>query len=137
MHSGGGLGLRRLPCRATVAAVKPATETNVTIRAREQVDFKMNIPSPLLAKEWSAGLQGLLDHGREATLPATGVQMTGSPLLERLFDNATIGSAQITVTGHRKEAVQKLRVTEPAANQTEQLDDIHDGVSMAQASAAR
>jgi hypothetical protein len=120
--------LHALDPRLSVETSYSNKTTNYTVRAREQVDFKMNIPAPL-AKEWSAGLQGLLDHGREAKLPATGVQMTGSPLLERLFDTVGIASAQITVAGHKKEAVQKLTLTDPAANLIEQFDDIHGGVS--------
>lgn len=120
--------LHALDPRLSVETSHSNKTTTYTIRARDQVDFTMNIPAPL-AKQWSAGLQELLDHGREAKLPATGVQMTGSPLLERLFDTAGIGSAQITVAGHKREAVQKLRLTDAATNLTEQFDDIHGGVS--------
>ena len=120
--------LHGLDPRLSVETTYGKKITKFTVRAREQVDFKMTIPAPL-AKEWSAGLQGLLDHGRDARLPATGVQMTGSPLLEKLFDAVSSGSPQITVTGHKKEAVQKLRLIDPAANLTEQFDDICGSVS--------
>jgi hypothetical protein len=120
--------LHALDPRLSVETTYSNNTTNYIIRAREQVKFKITIPTPLV-KEWGAGLQSLLDHGREAKLSATGVRMTGSPLLERLFDTAGIDGPQITISGPKRKAVQKLRLTDPSSGLTEQFDDVHGGIS--------
>jgi hypothetical protein len=102
--------------------------TFYTVRALEDVGFKMNVPAPL-AKEWAEGMQRLIDHGKDAKLPATGVAMTGSPLLEQLFAKAEMQTAHITVADQKKLAVQKLTLVDPTTHQSEQFDDIQGQVA--------
>jgi len=118
--------LHALDARLSVETSYINGTTKYTLRAREQVDFGMTIPAPLI-QEWSAGLQDLLDHGREVKLTATGVQMTGSPLLEKLIDTSGEG-AQIVVGGVKRVAVLKVRLVSPDTSLTEQFDDINGGV---------
>ena len=97
--------------------------TQYDIHALEQVDFKLQVP-PNLAADWRVGLNDLSDHGREVHLPAAGLKITGSPVFDRLFEGGAGDGARIVFGTAGKNAVQKLRLTDPAGQMTEQFDDI-------------
>ena len=107
--------------------------TEYAVRALEPVSFKVSVPAPL-AEEWRAGLRGLIDHGRDAKLPAAGVALTGSPLLERLFDGIEMRTAHISAEGAKRPAMQKIHLVSPDSLTREPFDDIHGQVSVGEKS---
>ena len=83
--------------------------TEYAVRALEPLSFKVSVPASL-SEEWRAGLRGLIDHGHDAKLPAAGVALTGSPLLERLFDGIEMRTAHISAEGAKRPAMQKIHL---------------------------
>lgn len=97
--------------------------TTYTVHALEDAHCTVQIPGEL-AKEWESALESLMDHGQEVTVPAAGVRMKGSPLLERMFSNVGLQTARISLGGNKRQALQKLRLLNPATEEVEQFDDV-------------
>lgn len=97
--------------------------TTYTVHALEQVDFKVRIPASL-AEEWQAAMQDLIDHGRDAKLPAAGIRLKGSPLLEKMFSDNGLHDSQLRVESHKKPALQKLKLIDPDTQRVEPFDDL-------------
>jgi hypothetical protein len=125
--------LNALDPRLRVSTSFTNKTTIYKLQVLENVGFKINIPAPLV-KEWAAGMQRLVDHGHDAKLPATGVAVTGSPLLEQLSANVEWQSARISVESQKKIAIQKLTLVNPSTHESNHFDDIRGQVTLGQKS---
>lgn len=101
--------------------------TTYGIHARETVTCTIHVPAAT-ADQWQEALQNLIDHG-QAEFPAEGIQLKGSPLLERLSSELGDKDAQFRMEAQKKPALQKLKLIDPATNMVEQFDDITGEVS--------
>jgi hypothetical protein len=126
-HRAVGQVLHALDPRFAVETSYRENTAHYTINARERVDFTMTVPAPLI-QEWRSGMRDLLDHGREAILPADGVEMTGSSLLQKLFNQSGFSKAQIILSTPKRIAILKLRMTDPASRLSEPFDDMPGGI---------
>jgi hypothetical protein len=97
--------------------------TTYTVHALEEAQCTIQVPGQL-AQDWQAALQALEDHGLDVTVPAAGVRMKGSPLLERMFTDVGLNSAHVSIGANKKPAAQKLKVLNPATGEIEQFDDV-------------
>ena len=121
VHQATEVVLNQLDPRIRIETTYQNGATKFTLYPQETIDFKLSVPATL-AKEWLGAYPRLVDHAREVRLPATGIKIHGSPLLEQIWAKEN-QLHQITFTPHRRPATLKLRVTDLASNRIEQLDD--------------
>lgn len=121
VHQATEVVLNQLDPRIRVETAYQNGATKFTLYPQEIVPFKLSVPAPL-AKEWHDAYPRLVDHAREVRLPATGIKIQGSPLLEQIWAKEN-QLHQITFTPHRRPATLRLRVIDLASNRIEQLDD--------------
>lgn len=122
-HAAAEQALGLLDSRFRVETAYSERTTTFTVHAREPVEFQVHIPAQL-APAWAAGLQDIADHGREARLPATGVKLTGSPLLEQMLAGIELTAAVIGPARPRKLSALRLKLIDPETGQTEPFDDL-------------
>lgn len=121
VHQATEVALNQLDPRIRVETAYQNGATKFTLYPQEIVPFKLSVPAAL-AEEWRGAYPRLVDHAREVQLPAMGVEIHGSPLLEQIWTKEN-QLGQITFTPHRLPATLKLRVIDLASNRIEQLDD--------------
>jgi len=121
VHQATEVVLNQLDPRIRVETAYRNVTTEFTLHPQETISFKLSVPAPL-AKEWRGAYPRLVDHAREVQLPATGIEIQGSPLLTHIWAKEN-QLHQITFTPHRLLATLKLRVIDLACNPIEQLDD--------------
>jgi len=103
--------------------------TTFSIHALETVPFNISIPTEL-AQVWRDGMANLIDHAQVAKLPATGIKVTGSPLIEALHSGSEFAPRHMLVEPCKKRAVLKLKLLDRETNCVEQFDDCDGAVSM-------
>lgn len=103
--------------------------TTFNIHALEPVPFNISIPAEL-AQTWRDGISNLIDHAQGAKLPATGIRMTGSPLIEALHAESGFSPRQMSVEPSKKQAVLKLKLFDHETSRVEQFDDCDGAVSL-------
>lgn len=113
--------LNQLDARFHVETAYRNGTTCIALHAQETVPFTLRVPSTL-SEEWAEAFRLTVDHAREVQLPATGIEIQGSPLLEHIWAKEN-QLRQITFTPHRLPATLKLHVTHSASKRVEQLDD--------------
>ena len=103
--------------------------TTFKLHALETVPFNISIPAEL-AQVWRDGISNLIDHAQGAKLPATGIKVTGSPLIEALHAESEFSPRHMLVEPYKKPAVLKLKLFDPETSRVEQFDDCGGGVSL-------
>jgi len=121
VHQATGVVLEQIDPRIQVETAYRNGTTYFTLHPQETIFCKLQVPKAL-TEAWIGAYPDLVDHAREVKLPATGVQVLGSPLLEQIWtkDNQL---RHITFTPHRHPAKLKLRIANPSSGLAEQLDD--------------
>ena len=79
---------------------------------------------------WRTGIANLIDHAQGAKLPATGIKVTGSPLIEALHAESGFALRNMLVEPHKKQAVLKLKLFDHETSRVEQFDDCDGAVSL-------
>jgi hypothetical protein len=108
-------------------------KTTFTLNARENVPFKLLVPSER-APEWQAKVQSALDDGLGFEIDAAGVKAQGSPLLEQLFDGEAIQQATITISPRSAPVRAKLAAVDLADGTRHAFDDVEGHLFIGQAS---
>ena len=122
VHQATEVVLNQLDPRIRVETAYQNGATKFTLYPQETIAFKLSVPATL-AEEWLGAYPRLVDHAREVRLPATGIEIHGSPLLEQIWAKEN-QLRHIVFTPHRRPATVKLRVTDSARKRRiEQLDD--------------
>lgn len=133
-HEASAKALERLDSRFQVESSYQCKTTTFTLNARENVPFKIVVPSER-APEWQAKVRSALDEGLAFEIDASGVKVQGSPLLERLFegDDAT-QQATITISPRSIPVRAKLAAVDLAGGARHAFDDIEGHLFMGQTS---
>jgi len=92
-HRASERALTALDARFEVSTSRTDEGTSVVLRAKEPVDLSITVPSDR-AHEWISQFRDLVDDAREITMDATGVGITGSPLVEELHNGRGYGAAR-------------------------------------------
>ena len=125
VHAAVNQVLEGLDPRFAIRTAFHGDTTSVSLHARESVPFQVHVPGAI-ANEWRSGLLQVIDHGLEATLPAQGLQVTGSPVFAVLD---SVALTKVTISPHGKPAVQKLRLLDERSGTRESFDDVHGSIS--------
>jgi hypothetical protein len=128
VHGATEQALHALDPRLRVETLYSNDTTIYRIHALENTPFKISVPS-VLAKQWHSAIQSFHDHGTDARLPAFGIEIKGSPLLEQLFSDFSHENAHLELRGQKKPAVMKLKLLNKTTQQLDQFDDLVGHIS--------
>ncbi len=122
--------LNQLDPRIRVETAYQNGATTFTFHPQETIPFKLQIPTTL-AQAWQEGYQRMLNHAHDVRLPATGVKIFGSPLMEHIWSKECQLN-NIAFEPRKRATTLKLRLIDPASNRIEQLDDCHGHAALGQ-----
>ncbi len=118
-HTATGIALERIDPRFRVETTYQSGVTTFLLQPKEPVPFRFNL-TPEAAERWRVHIGGLINHGLQATLSASGVELQGLPIVQEFFP----GVDRIVLTPHGKAAVLKVAVGADTDPQRFLLDDL-------------
>jgi hypothetical protein len=121
VHAATSEALEQLDPRFAVSTTFTGSKTTFAIQPREDVPMSFHI-SGAAAGEWKQQVEGLLNHGKSATLNTEGVMLKGSPLLEEVLSSLATSGGRIEISPVQRPCVIKLALVEDGHRH--ELDDL-------------